>query len=86
MAIFTRKANEGEKKWYENNAIFWECGVSKFDYTYDHDETCVVCSGLAEITCDGRTVRLEPGVLAYFPNGSACVWNIIQPITKYFRS
>lgn len=85
MAIFTRMANEGEKKWYERNGEYWECGVSQFDYTYDHDETCIVCSGVAEITCDGKTVRLEPGVLAVFPIGADCHWNVIQPVTKYFR-
>ena len=85
MAIFTRKATDGEKLWFEKNGEYWECGVSKFDYEYDHDETAVVCGGLAEITCDGKTVRLERDVLAFFPKGSACVWNIIQPVTKYFR-
>ncbi len=86
MTIFTRNVNEGEKTWYENNGEFWECGVSKFDYVYENDETCVVCSGIAEITCnDGHVTRLEPGVLAYFPKGTACCWNVIQPVTKYFR-
>ena len=84
MAIFTRKATEGEKEYFKDH-IFWECGVSKFDYVYDHDETCVVCEGLAEITCEGKTVVLEPDVLAFFPKGSETVWNIIKPVKKYFR-
>lgn len=84
MAIFVRQATEGEKKYFKQTQ-YWECGVSKFDYVYPNDETCVVYEGLAEITCDGETVRLEPDVLAFFPKGSSCVWNVIQPVKKYFR-
>ena len=84
MAIFVRKATEGEKEYFKG-MTYWECGISKFDHVYEADETCVIYEGLAVIICNGETVRLEPDVLAFFPKGTDCVWNIVQPVKKYFR-
>ena len=84
MAIFSRKATEGEKEYFKDYT-FWECEPSKFDYVYPNDETCVVTEGYAEITADGQITVLEPGVLAFFPKGTNCVWNISKTVKKYFR-
>ncbi|MCS7150985.1 MAG: cupin domain-containing protein [Endomicrobia bacterium] len=46
----------------------WECGVSKFDWEYDEDETCYILEGKVIVeTEDGKKYEIKKGDLVTFP-------------------
>ena len=64
----------------------WEKEVSRFDWSYDSDETCYLLQGQVEVTtADGQRVRFGAGDLVRFPAGLSCTWEISVPVKKHFR-
>lgn len=64
----------------------WEKEVSRFDWSYDSDETCYLLEGQVEVTTsDGQRVRFGAGDLVHFPARLSCTWDISVPVKKHFR-
>ena len=65
----------------------WRGDVSRFDWDYTQTETCLLVEG--KVTVYGRgedkeSVTVQAGDLAVFPEGLLCVWEIKEPVAKYF--
>lgn len=84
MEIIHRKATDGEKA-YMKRFTYWECGVSEFDWHYDHDETFVLMEGQATIEYSGGSVSFGAGDLLVAPKGLDCRWRVSVPVKKYLR-
>ena len=64
----------------------WEKEISKFDWQYDQQETCYILRGKVTVTTkDGQSVDFGTGDLVTFPKGLACVWDIKEPVRKYYN-
>lgn len=64
----------------------WEKEVSRFDWTYDAQETCYVVAGSVTVTPTGGVpVDIAAGDYVIFPAGMSCVWDIHEPISKHYR-
>ncbi len=64
----------------------WEKEVSRFDWTYDTEETCYVTAGRVTVTPTGQDpVEIVAGDFVIFPAGMSCVWDISEPISKHYK-
>lgn len=64
----------------------WEKAVSRFDWTYDTEETCYILAGEVTVTpTGGEPVTIRAGDYVTFPAGMSCVWDITVPISKHYR-
>jgi len=64
----------------------WTKEVSRFDWSYDTEETCYVLEGAVTVTPEGgEPVSIHAGDLVTFPKGMRCVWDISAPIRKHYR-
>jgi uncharacterized cupin superfamily protein len=63
----------------------WQKEISKFEWTYDTQETCYILEGEVVVTPDnGEPVRLTRGDLVSFPAGMSCTWEVRSPIKKHY--
>ncbi len=62
----------------------WECGPSTFDWEYAEQETAYILEGEVVVHADGRETHLVPGMLAAFPKGMKCVWEVRKPFKKAY--
>jgi len=68
-----------------DNWPVWECGVSRFNWEYDEDETCYILEGEVVVeTEDGEKYTIKKGDLVTFPKGLKCVWDVKKPIRKRY--
>ena len=84
MEIIVKKPSESEIAAMKNKPT-WGCDVSKFNWFYDSEETCLLIEG--EVTVeygDGKSVNISAGDLAIFPQGLACVWNVTEAVKKHY--
>lgn len=64
----------------------WEKEVSRFDWTYDTQETCYLIAGSVTVTPEGGApVTITAGDYVIFPAGMSCVWDISEPVSKHYR-
>ena len=64
----------------------WEKEVSRFDWSYDEQETCYILEGRAKVEPEsGEPVEFGAGDLVIFPKGMNCVWDITNPIRKHYK-
>ena len=64
----------------------WACGVSRFPWTYEEDETCYLLEGDVVVTPEGgEPVHIRAGDLVTFPAGMACEWDVRAPVRKHYR-
>jgi uncharacterized cupin superfamily protein len=64
----------------------WSCGVSRFPWSYDEGETCLLLEGEVTVTPEGGDpVRFGAGDLVSFPAGLACIWEVDVPVRKHYR-
>ena len=64
----------------------WTQEVSRFDWTYETEETCYVLEGTVTVTPEGaEPVTIHAGDLVTFPKGMHCIWDISAPIRKHYR-
>ena len=65
----------------------WTCDVSRFDYSYDEKEICLILEG--QVTVSDRTgtksITFGPGDLVIFPQGLDCVWDVAKPVRKHYQ-
>jgi uncharacterized cupin superfamily protein len=67
-------------------AGFWSCGVGRYEFHFDYDEFVYVVRGALTVTEVGGDARyaLGPGDTAHFPQGVTTVWDVTEPLLKYF--
>ena len=64
----------------------WSCGVSRFPWTYDERETCLLLEGEVTVTPDGgEPVRFGAGDLVVFAAGLSCTWDVQVPVRKHYQ-
>ncbi|MFQ5952235.1 MAG: cupin domain-containing protein [Candidatus Omnitrophota bacterium] len=69
-----------------NSWPIWEKEVSRFDWSYDEQETCYILEGNARVEPEeGEPVEFGVGDLVTFPKGMNCVWEIRNPIRKHYK-
>jgi uncharacterized protein len=68
------------------SAGFWSCDVGRYEFQFDYDEFIYVIRGEIIVTEVGSDVSytLRAGDTAHFPQGVTTVWQITQPMLKYF--
>ena len=63
----------------------WEKEISKFDWYYDNREECLLIEGEVEVETSEGLFRFGKGDYVVFPKGLKCIWNVIQPVKKYYN-
>lgn len=63
----------------------WEKEVSRFDWTYEGDEECLVLEGEVVVETDEGTVNIRPGDYVTFKKGLTCIWDVRKPIRKHYN-
>ncbi|MCL2370372.1 MAG: cupin domain-containing protein [Firmicutes bacterium] len=84
MQITVKKPTEQEVEQMQSNPT-WGCGVSKFDWHYDQEETCLIIEGEVVVTGGGQSVSIKKGDYVTFARGLSCVWDVKKPIKKYYE-
>jgi len=83
MNIIVKKPTDAEKAAMELNPV-WGCDVSKFNWHYDQEESCLLIEGEVTVTYDGGSVRFGAGDFVVFPKGLSCVWDVTKPVKKHY--
>ena len=63
----------------------WTKEVSKFDWTYDSDEECLILEGEVIVHTDEGDFHIKAGDFVTFRKGLKCVWEVIKPIRKHYN-
>jgi hypothetical protein len=63
----------------------WSCGVSKFDWHYSDQETCLILEGEVTVTAGTESASFGSGDLVVFPKGLDCVWDVRKPVRKHYK-
>ncbi|MBU3958462.1 MAG: cupin domain-containing protein [Candidatus Omnitrophica bacterium] len=87
MQIKVEKLNQEE---LDKRGIFswpiWEKEVSRFDWSYDTTEECLLLEGKVTVeTKDGEKVNFGKGDFVTFPKGLSCIWDIEEPVRKHYN-
>lgn len=66
----------------------WDCTEGEFLFKYRSDELVHILEGSATVRGPGMKLHLQPGVVAFFPQGSTMHWTVHRYIKKLaiFRS
>jgi uncharacterized cupin superfamily protein len=83
MKIIVKKPTDAEKEAILSQST-WGCGVSKFDWHYDSEETCMLTEGEVTVIYDGGSVSFGAGDYVVFPKGLTCVWDVSKPVKKHY--
>lgn len=63
----------------------WEKEISRFDWTYQGDEECLILEGEFTVETDEGTFAVTPGDFVTFKDGLKCIWDISKPVKKYYN-
>jgi uncharacterized cupin superfamily protein len=83
MKIIVRKPTAEETAFMQTQPI-WTCGVSEFDWFYDSEENCLLLEGKVTVTYEGGEATFGVGDYVIFPQGLKCVWQVLEPVKKYY--
>jgi uncharacterized protein len=68
------------------NWPIWTKEVSRFDWSYDSVEECLLLEGQVTVeTEDGKSVSFGKGDFVTFPKGLSCTWNVHKPVKKHYN-
>lgn len=67
------------------NWPIWEKEISRFDWTYDADEECLILEGHFEVETNEGAFSFGPGVFITFPQGMSCIWDIKENVRKHYN-
>ena len=63
----------------------WTKEVSRFEWTYDSEETCYFLEGDVIVTpVDGEPMHLVAEDLVTFPIGMSCTWEVRKAVRKHY--
>jgi len=65
-------------------AGLWDCTAGTFRWVFGSDEIVHILEGEVRVHDAGRTLRLLPGSVAYFPAGTENVWEVPTYVKKSF--
>lgn len=61
----------------------WECSAGRFRWHFVLEETVLILEGEVRVTdAHGRSQRLLPGTVAYFPSGTWWEWQVPAHVRK----
>jgi hypothetical protein len=84
--IVVRSLSEEEIKQKEiRNWPIWEKEVSRFDWSYDADEECLILEGRFNVETDEGIFSFGPGDFILFPQGLSCIWDITENVRKHYN-
>ena len=83
MDIIIRKPTKEEKLQMLQMPV-WSCEVSKFDWHYDSEETCLLMEGSVTVSYNGKSVNIAAGDYVTFPKGLSCVWDVVVAVKKHY--
>jgi uncharacterized cupin superfamily protein len=63
----------------------WTKEVSRFDWSYDETEECLILEGEFSVETAAGTYRVTAGDFVTFAKGLRCVWDITRPVRKHYR-
>lgn len=90
MAQEIEVVSQPDKEFLEKKGVFswgtWGCGVSKFPWTYDQNESCFLLNGQVTVTpSDGRkAATFGAGDFVTFPAGMSCEWDVTEAVHKHY--
>ena len=65
----------------------WKKEVSEFPWRYDQAETCYILRGRFIVRPQGgEPQEFKRGDLISFPAGMSCVWEILEPVEKHYKT
>ena len=87
MEIKVQKLSDEQlKKMGVFNWPIWTKEVSRFDWSYDSVEECLLLEGQVTVeTEDGKSVSFGKGDFVTFPEGLSCTWNVKKPVKKHYN-
>ncbi len=87
MDIKIEKLSPDEiKKRGITNWPIWTKEVSRFDWSYDSVEECLILEGEVTVeTQDGKAVNFGKGDFVTFPKGLSCTWTVKKPVRKHYK-
>ncbi|KAM5573057.1 hypothetical protein ABKV19_012877 [Rosa sericea] len=64
----------------------WECGPSKFPWSFTATETMYLLKGKVNVQVDGHEGSFEIGAgdLVVFPKGMKVTWDVIEGVNKHY--
>jgi uncharacterized protein len=65
----------------------WACGVSRFEWEYTQMEKCLILEGrvtVYDLVDPTQSVSFGPGDFVTFPDGLKCIWDVEEPVKKYY--
>jgi len=71
---------KGIKNW-----PLWEKEVSRFAWTYDATEECLILEGHFNVETEEGVFSFGPGDFVVFPAGLSCVWDIKESVRKHYN-
>ncbi|MCD4729391.1 MAG: cupin domain-containing protein [Bacteroidales bacterium] len=63
----------------------WEKEVSRFDWSYNSDEECLILEGEVIVKTGEVVFTIKKGDFVTFKSGLECTWDIKKPIKKYYN-
>ena len=83
MSVMVKKPTQAEAAHMLTKPV-WTCGVSKFDWYYDSEETCLLVEGEVTVSYQGGSVSFGAGDYVTFLQGLSCVWDVSKPVKKHY--
>ena len=63
----------------------WTKEISRFPWTYDGDEECLILEGEVNVETDAGTFTIKAGDFVTFKDGLKCIWDIKSDIRKHYN-
>lgn len=63
----------------------WQKEISRFDWLYSGDEECLIIEGEVVVETSKGDFSIKKGDFVTFKNGLECIWDIKNPIKKYYN-
>ena len=83
------KIEKFNREQLEERGVFswpiWTKESSRFDWTYSGDEECYIIEGEFSVETKKGIIIIKPGDFVTFKEGLNCIWDIKEPVKKYYN-